>query len=66
MIIVNQRDRVEWRDGMTVRDVMHAMKWDYVLIVVTVNGEHVDADDYDTCPVPDDADVRTIHIAHGG
>ena len=26
MIIVNQRDRVEWRDGMTVRDVMHAMK----------------------------------------
>ncbi len=66
MILVNQRDKVEWRDGMVVRDVMNAMAWDYVLIVVTVNGEHVDADDYDSFPVPDDADVRIIHIAHGG
>ncbi|MFH1532528.1 MAG: sulfur carrier protein ThiS [Pseudomonadota bacterium] len=66
MIIVNQRDRIEWRAGMTVRDVMHAMEWDYVLIVVSVNGEHVEPDDYDTSPVPDDADVRIIHIAHGG
>jgi len=66
MIIVNQRDRLEWRQGMTVRDVMNAMEWDYVLIVVTVNDEHVERDDYDTFPVPDDADVRIIHIAHGG
>jgi len=66
MIIVNQRDQLDWREGLTVRDVMNAMKWDYVLIVVTVNGEHVDQDDYDTFLVPDDADVRIIHIAHGG
>ena len=66
MIIVNQRDRVEWRRGMTVRDVMAAMEWDFVLVMVTVNGEHVDRDDYDTYPVPDEADVRIIHIAHGG
>ena len=66
MIIVNQRDQLDWREGLTVRDVMNAMKWDYVLIVVTVNGEHVDQDDYDTFPVPDNADVRIIHIAHGG
>jgi len=66
VIIVNQRDRVEWRRGMTVRDVMAAMEWDFVLVMVTVNGEHVDRDDYDTYPVPDEADVRIIHIAHGG
>ncbi len=66
MILVNQRDKVEWRDGMVVRDVMNAMTWSYVLIVVTVNGEHVDADDYDSYPVPDESDVRIIHIAHGG
>ena len=66
MILVNQRDRVAWRPGMTVRDVMTAMAWDYVLIVVTVNGVHVEQDDYDSFPVPDDADVRIIHIAHGG
>ena len=66
MILVNQRDRVAWRPGMTVRDVMTVMAWDYVLIVVTVNGVHVEQDDYDSFPVPDDADVRIIHIAHGG
>ena len=66
MIIVNQRDKVPWRPGITIRDVMDALKWTYVLVVVTVNGEHVDRDDYDTCPVPDGADVRIIHIAHGG
>lgn len=66
MIMVNQRDRIDWCEGQTVRDVMNAMKWNYVLIVVTVNGEHVDQDDYDTFPVPDNADVRIIHIAHGG
>jgi len=66
MILVNQRDKVQWRDGMVVRDVMNAMTWSYVLVVVTVNGEHVEEDDYDTYPVPDDADVRIIHIAHGG
>jgi len=66
VITVNQRDRVEWRQGMTVRDVMTAMAWDFVLVVVTVNGEHVDRDDYDTYAIPDEADVRIIHIAHGG
>jgi len=66
MILVNQRDKVQWRDGMVVRDVMNAMTWSYVLGVGTVNGEHVEEDDYDTYPVPDDADVRIIHIAHGG
>ncbi len=66
MITVNQRDQLDWNEGLTVRDVLNAMKWDYVLIVLTVNGEHVEKDDYDTFPVPDEADVRIIHIAHGG
>ncbi len=66
MILVNQRDTVQGRDGLVGRDVMNAMTWSYVLGVGTVNGEHVEEDDYDTYPVPDDADVRIIHIAHGG
>ena len=66
MIIVNDRDPVQWHPGMTVRDVLKAMGYSYVLIVVTVNGDYVKAEDYDSFPVPDGADVKILHIAHGG
>ncbi len=66
MIIVNNRDRLEWTPGMTVRDLLNAMGYTYVLIMITVNGELVDDEDYDTWQIPDNASVRAIHIHHGG
>nr|HPQ41946.1 MoaD/ThiS family protein [bacterium] len=62
----NNRDTLEWTPGMTVRDVLDAMGYTYVLITVTVNGELVDDDDFDTFEVPDGAIMRAIHIHHGG
>lgn len=66
MILVNGRDKVAWKPGMTVADALAAQNWDYALIVVTVNGTFVPSDDYATFPVPDGADLKAIHIAHGG
>jgi len=66
MITINNRDTLEWTPGMTVRDVLDAMGYTYVLITVTVNGELVDDDDFDTFEVPDGAIMRAIHIHHGG
>ena len=66
MILVNDQDRLPWRHGMTIQDVMAAMGWDYVLVAVTINGDFVDPEDYGSRPIPDDADVKVIHIAHGG
>lgn len=66
MITINNRDRLEWTPGMTVRDLLTAMNFTYVLIMITVNGELVDEDDYDTFTIPDNAAVRAIHIHHGG
>jgi hypothetical protein len=37
-----------------------------VLITVTVNGRYVPPEEYETALIPDAADVRAIHIAHGG
>jgi len=65
VIVVNDR-RVEWREGMTVRGVLDEMGYDFPLITVTVDGEFVPADDYETRAVPDGADVRVIHLHHGG
>jgi sulfur carrier protein len=66
MVIVNNRDKLDWREGMTVQDVLKAMIYDYALIVVSVNGVTVDKDVFGSHPVPDGADVQVIHLAHGG
>lgn len=66
MILVNNRDKVEWREGMTVQDVLDAMGYDYALITVTIEGTFVPEDDYGTQTVPDGSKVGLFHLAHGG
>jgi len=65
MISVNDND-VQWREGMTVSDALKAMGYDFPLITVTVNGELVPAEEFDSYRIPDGADVKAIHIHHGG
>jgi thiamine biosynthesis protein ThiS len=66
MITVNGNRKVAWREGITVADVLRELGWDYALITTTVNGTFVPREDYGSFVVPDDADVKAIHIAHGG
>ena len=65
MIRVNG-NAVEWREGMTVADALRAMAYDFPLITVIVNGEIVEKEAYEDFAVPDGADVKAIHIHHGG
>lgn len=66
MILVNNRDKVDWKEGMTVRDVLGVMDYYFSYMTITVNGELVPEEDYDTWQVPDNADVNVFHLAHGG
>jgi thiamine biosynthesis protein ThiS len=66
MITVNNRDRIEWREGMTVQDILDEMSYDYVLITVTVDGILVPEDEYDSRVLPDGSGVGVFHLAHGG
>lgn len=66
MVVVNNRDRVEWQPGMTVQALLDALGYSYVLITVSVNGELVAAEDYGHHMVPDQAEVTVFHLAHGG
>ncbi|HPC82165.1 MAG TPA: sulfur carrier protein ThiS [Thermoanaerobaculaceae bacterium] len=65
MIRVNG-DPVEWREGMTVRDVIVARNYKFPLLIVTVNGHLVSREAYDTTTVPDEAAVRILHLMSGG
>ncbi len=66
MITVNNRDKLAWHEGMTVRDILTQMNYVYKLITVTVNGVLVPRDQYDTFRVPDGAQVTVFHLSHGG
>ncbi|MBN1295873.1 sulfur carrier protein ThiS [bacterium] len=66
MITINNRDTRDWRPGITVRDLLNEMGYVYVLITVTVNGELIDDNEYDSFEIPDGSFVRAIHIHHGG
>jgi thiamine biosynthesis protein ThiS len=66
MLTINDRDRIEWRPGMTVQDVLQAMGYDYALMTVGVNGEFVPREEYARHQVPDEAEVTIFHLAHGG
>jgi thiamine biosynthesis protein ThiS len=65
VIRVNENE-VPWRDGMTVQDCLDAMGYDFVHITVTVDDVFVESIRYRTTRVPDGADVRAIHLYHGG
>ena len=66
MIIVNQRNRVTWYEGMTVTALLKAMNYTFPHIIVSINGIIVPRDAYETHTLPDEADVRVIHLMAGG
>jgi len=66
MITVNRRHRLEWRAGLTVREVLRVMRYTYTHLVIRVNGEVVEDERYDAYRIPDESDVRVIHLIAGG
>lgn len=65
MIKVNG-DPMEWRDGMTVQDILNAKKYKFPLLIVTIDDEHVTKEQYAATIVPDGANVKVIHMLSGG
>ncbi len=66
MILVNDRDEVRFHEGITVREVLDAMGYDWALLTVTVNETFVPPEEYRAYVVPDNADFKAMHLFHGG
>ncbi len=66
VIRLNGREEIPWRPGMTVRDLLRLKRFSFPHIVVSINGEIVPHDAYDTTLIPAGADVRAIHLMAGG
>ena len=65
MIEVNGT-KIQWLEGMTVRDVLKQMNYVWVHIIVSVNGQAIEQQDYNNYQIPDNAKVEVLNIFHGG
>lgn len=65
MITVNG-NKIDWYEGMTVKDIFNIMGYEFSLIVTSVNNQIIPEDDYDNFSVSDGAEIKAIHIHHGG
>ncbi len=66
MIRVNGQYDVEYRPGMTVQDVLDALKFSFRMIVVKIDGKVVLRKDFATTAVPDGTEMQAIHLISGG
>jgi sulfur carrier protein len=66
VITINGRDVLPWHAGLTVQDLLDTMSYTFPRVIVSIDGAAVPHDAYATTPVPDEADVRIIHLMAGG
>jgi sulfur carrier protein len=66
VILVNNRDEVEWQEGLTVSALLERFRYTFPHIIVKVDGKVVPREEYSTRTIPDDADVWVIHLIAGG
>ncbi len=65
MITVNG-EPLEYRNGMTVADILKAKNYIFRMLAISVNGTVVPRGDYAKTIVPDGATVQVIHMISGG
>ena len=59
-------ETTEWWYGMTIKDILVLKNYTFKMLVTNVNGELVKRKDYDRFTVPENADVKIIHLISGG
>ena len=58
--------QMAWREGMTVSDLLDALKDPHPYAVVRINEQHVTRPNFEHTSVPDDAEVFLIPMIAGG
>lgn len=65
MLLVNG-EKLEFKEGMTIKDILIAKKYSFPLLVVSVNGKHIPRENFSTVEVSDNSKIQVIHLMSGG
>jgi sulfur carrier protein len=58
--------RLDWEEGLTVKKLLEMMNYTFPLIIVRVNGDLVNKEDWEKYTVPRGAKVQALHQIAGG
>lgn len=64
-ITVNGK-KLEYIDQETVSDLLKRMKYTFPLIIVKINGKLIKKEDYKNTLIPNNSEVKVIHLISGG
>ncbi|HNZ83472.1 MAG TPA: sulfur carrier protein ThiS [Sedimentibacter sp.] len=62
---MNNRD-FPWEEGLTIEKIMEIKKYTFSKIIVKVNGNHIEKEEYASTIVNDGDVVEMIHLLAGG
>jgi len=65
MYKLNNRNE-EYVSGLTIAKIIEMKKFSYKKKIVTINGEFVEQEDYETSKVNEGDDVKIHHLLAGG
>jgi thiamine biosynthesis protein ThiS len=65
-MITAKGKRLDWREGLTVREVLETLGYNFPSVLVRVNGEIVRRKSWDSTVIPDEAEVEVRPIVAGG
>ena len=64
-IMVNG-ESMEWREDMTIRDILKIRNYTFRMLVIKVNGQLIKKPQWDHYVVPHGADVKVNQLISGG
>ncbi len=60
------KEKVPWREGLTIAQVLAALDDDYEYAVVRINGKPVCKPDFANTPIADNSEIIPIPMIAGG
>ena len=57
---------IAWQENLTINKILKIMNYSFKMLVIKVNGELIKKDEYGTKIIPENADVKIIHLISGG
>jgi sulfur carrier protein len=65
-MITAKGKKLEWQPGLTVREILDTLGYNFPSVLVRVNGTIVRRKSWDSTVVPDEAEVEIRPIVAGG
>ena len=65
-LITAKGKQIDWFEGMTIRDVLGILMFDFPYIYVTVDDKIVQSKHWDTLEIPDGSKIDVHAIVAGG